>query len=73
MVALLSPLLDQVLLAGLVSFIGYRLYRAAVNPLRSIPGPFLARFSRLWYMAAIHKGDFEKQNIKLHREHGERY
>lgn len=72
MVVLLSPILDQLLLVSLLSFLGYRLFRAAVDPLRSIPGPFLARFSRLWYLGAVHKGDFEKQNIKLHRKHGEK-
>jgi hypothetical protein len=47
-----------------------RLLLAASGPLRSVPGPLLARFTRLWYLRAVSKGDFEKTNIELHRKHG---
>jgi len=41
-----------------------------LDPLRDIPGPICARFSRLWYLRAVSRGGFEKENIQLHREHG---
>ncbi|KAJ5151645.1 hypothetical protein N7492_009940 [Penicillium capsulatum] len=40
------------------------------DPLRRIPGPFLARFTRLWQFQEIYKGDFHKTNIALHKKYG---
>ncbi|KAH7303302.1 cytochrome P450 [Stachybotrys elegans] len=37
---------------------------------RKIPGPFLARYTRLWYMWQKYRNDFHWTNIKLHREKG---
>jgi hypothetical protein len=48
----------------------YYLLQYLLDPLRSVPGPFLARFSRLWYFLEISKGRFEETNIELHRQHG---
>ena len=42
----------------------------ALDPLRSIPGPFLARFTRFWYLYAIWKGDFELTDIEYHLHYG---
>lgn len=39
-------------------------------PLQTIPGPFLARFSRLWYLSKVWRGDFEKTNRRLHERYG---
>ena len=36
------------------------------STLRSVPGPFLARFTRLWYVLRVYKGNFKRENIKLH-------
>ncbi|PYI08031.1 cytochrome protein [Aspergillus sclerotiicarbonarius CBS 121057] len=49
-----------------------RLIRATLaNPsLLAIPGPFLARFTRLWYFSHVRKGHFEWDNIKLHARYG---
>ncbi|RAL02154.1 cytochrome P450 [Aspergillus ibericus CBS 121593] len=49
-----------------------RLIRTAlVNPyLLAIPGPFLARFTRLWYFSHVRKGHFEWDNINLHARYG---
>jgi len=60
----------QLCAAGITLALLYRVYRAAADPLRSIPGPLLARFTRVWYTIALSKGDFEKQNIQLHRKYG---
>jgi cytochrome P450 len=40
------------------------------DPLRHIPGPFTARFTRLWYLYAQVRGDLEKTNIALHQKYG---
>ena len=58
------------ILAGVLLLIAGRLFRAFTDPLRSVPGPFLARLTRLWYLKAVNKGDFELENVRLHREHG---
>lgn len=39
--------------------------------LRDIPGPFLARWTDLWYMWHIYQGRFEHKNLELHEKHGE--
>ncbi|KKA25196.1 Uncharacterized protein T310_0787 [Rasamsonia emersonii CBS 393.64] len=44
--------------------------RAVLSPLRNVPGPFLARFSRLWYLRQVLRGDWEKVDIELHRRYG---
>lgn len=41
------------------------------SPLRSVPGPFLARFTRFWYLQQVRAGNFEKVNIELHRKYGQ--
>ncbi|KAM0480168.1 hypothetical protein ACHAPX_003993 [Trichoderma viride] len=37
---------------------------------RHLPGPFWARFTRLWYFERVALGGFERENITLHRKHG---
>ena len=41
-----------------------------LSPLRSVPGPFFARFTRLWEFYAVHKYDFATYNIALHEIYG---
>jgi len=48
----------------------YYLFQHIFDPLRSIPGPFLARFTRFWYFLEIYKGSFEVTDIELHRRYG---
>ncbi|KAH6715260.1 cytochrome P450 oxidoreductase [Leptodontidium sp. MPI-SDFR-AT-0119] len=48
----------------------YYLTAALLSPLRSIPGPFWARFTRWWKFIEIYRGEFEKTNIELHRRYG---
>jgi len=56
------------LLSGLYSvFLFIQFVR---DPLRDIPGPFLARFTRFWYFIEIWKGSFERSDIELHRRYG---
>jgi hypothetical protein len=47
-----------------------RLSFVTTSPLRRVPGPFLARFTRFWYLKAVARGDFEKTNVELHKRYG---
>ncbi|KAJ4351661.1 uncharacterized protein N0V89_007004 [Didymosphaeria variabile] len=47
----------------------YVLVSAFLSPNRSIPGPFLARFTKLWYLFNIYKGTHEQDAIALHRKY----
>lgn len=40
------------------------------SPTRHLPGPFWARFTRLWYFKRVALGGFERENIALHRKYG---
>ncbi|KAK4500741.1 hypothetical protein PRZ48_008931 [Zasmidium cellare] len=46
------------------------IYNYLTSPLRAIPGPLFARFSRLWYLFNISSGHFEKSTASLHTRHG---
>lgn len=41
-----------------------------ISPLRSIPGPFAARFTHLYYLHSLSTGQFHTQNIILHAKYG---
>ncbi|ETI27659.1 hypothetical protein G647_00108 [Cladophialophora carrionii CBS 160.54] len=63
-----SPL---VLVGGLLSlWLVHQFVVLLGDPLRSVPGPFLARFTRLWYLRKVWRGDFEKTNLALHKRYG---
>ncbi|KAF4933384.1 Pisatin demethylase [Colletotrichum fructicola] len=40
------------------------------SPLRSVPGPSLARFTDFWYFHHLKQGGFEKINQQLHEQYG---
>lgn len=40
------------------------------SPSLLIPGPVLARFTNLWYLWQMKRGDFHHTNIRLHQENG---
>lgn len=40
------------------------------DPLRSIPGPFWARYTRLWYLRQTISGSSRQTLIELHEKHG---
>ena len=42
-----------------------------LDPLRDVPGPFLARFTKLWLLRQYVKGDFQETNVELHEKFGE--
>ncbi|KAI9148745.1 Pisatin demethylase [Paramyrothecium foliicola] len=55
---------------GSVVYLIVLLIRPLLSPLRSIPGPFLARFTDAWYSHKVHQGEFEKVNVALHKKYG---
>ncbi|KAK4185788.1 benzoate 4-monooxygenase cytochrome P450 [Podospora australis] len=65
--ALLTPQLALTLLLALFSLL---IYRRHFSPLRNIPGPFFASFTRLWHIHRILKGDQNLELIRLHEKHG---
>ncbi|KAL2815754.1 cytochrome P450 [Aspergillus granulosus] len=56
--------------AIIASFVVREVFRALIDPLRSVPGPSLARWTRLWEFFETRKGHFEKTNIELHQRYG---
>ncbi|KPM35295.1 hypothetical protein AK830_g11287 [Neonectria ditissima] len=62
-----------VLLVAAVFFIAHLLVsitRSIRSPLRTVGGPFLARFSDVWYFWTVRKGHFEVTNRQLHEKYG---
>lgn len=46
------------------------LYSAYATPLRDVPGPWLAKFTRLWLLQAIRSREYQKINLQLHQKYG---
>jgi hypothetical protein len=46
------------------------LYTRTLHPLASVPGPFWASVSRIWYMYRIYVGDMHTVQRKLHEQYG---
>ena len=46
------------------------LHRIFFSALRDVPGPFLARLTRLWYLIQVHHGHAEKVLKRLHATYG---
>jgi hypothetical protein len=65
-----SEYLIYAALALVAARLVYLLIQSYISPLRSVKGPFLARFTRLWYFSRVLHGSFEVENIQLHRKYG---
>ena len=68
-----NPLIRYILWAAgifLVAQVIVFLSKAITSPLRSVPGPFLARFGRLYYFFRVSRGRWEQENIALHKRYG---
>lgn len=57
-------------LSALFFVLLYNVFRPAVSPLRHLPGPFWARFTRFWLLSKVWDGRMHLLNIKLHQQHG---
>ncbi|GKT50770.1 pisatin demethylase [Colletotrichum spaethianum] len=55
-------------LAGLIC--AFYIVRPFLSPLRSVPGPFLARYTDAWFLWRLHRGHIEQDFLALHRKHG---
>jgi hypothetical protein len=55
---------------GVIVWTFYTAGKAYLDPLRDVDGPFIARFTRLWYLKKIFEGRFELVNIALHKKYG---
>ncbi|KAJ3463618.1 hypothetical protein MRS44_008404 [Fusarium solani] len=64
------PLLAMIAVGTLLVMTLQCLVSPFFSPLRHVPGPMAARFSRYWYMKRVSEGSFHKLNIQLHRQHG---
>ncbi len=47
-----------------------KLYRAYASPLKDVQGPWLARFTRLWYAKSAYSRQGHKINMDLHKKYG---
>lgn len=65
----LTTLASASLILGFLCLL-YVAISALVAPLRAIPGPFLARLTRFWYLQEIYRGHFERTDVDLHRKYG---
>jgi hypothetical protein len=75
--ALLATILRQnpvpILLGGcLIQFLYYFLVLPYLSPNRRLPGPFLARYTRLWKLVKVKGGSFHKVNQELHAKYGKK-
>lgn len=60
----------QVLILSAVAILTLILFVHLRDPLRSIPGPFFARWSPLWMVYHSRKGDMHRVMLDLHQKHG---
>ncbi|KAK3112405.1 hypothetical protein LTR53_011352 [Teratosphaeriaceae sp. CCFEE 6253] len=56
--------------AGLALAVIVYLYASVSDPLRDVPGPLLARFTRLWELQRVRGNHFEQVNWELHAKYG---
>jgi hypothetical protein len=51
-------------------FVLWVVYARTLHPLASVPGPFWASISRLWYVYRIYAGDMHDVQRRLHEQYG---
>lgn len=57
-------------LVSVVSLFAYLLYYGYLSPLSGVPGPFIARFTRLWLAYHGWKGDLHSVLSEVHEKYG---
>ncbi|CAK1366607.1 Pisatin demethylase [Cercospora beticola] len=62
--------LQLLLGAAILFYVARPLVVAVTDPLRRVPGPLAARFTKLWLVRQYVKGDFHRTNRQLHAEYG---
>ena len=69
----LPPVFDAILwvpLALLLWTLFSKLYQAYTSPLRDVKGPWLARFTRLWYAMSSYSRKSHEIHTDLHKKYG---
>ena len=51
-------------------YFAYSCLGAFISPLRDVPGPLLARFTRLWELWMVLQGDSQERLVQLHHRYG---
>lgn len=54
----------------LLRFLWAITYATFFSPLRNVPGPFLARYTDLWHLWRVWHGQFEQDDVALHKKYG---
>ncbi|KAF2479600.1 cytochrome P450 [Neohortaea acidophila] len=67
---MITSLLSTPVIAGLAIALLALILAPLFSPLRSIPGPFFARWSRGWMLYRLWLGRFDRDLLELHRKHG---
>lgn len=67
---LLALITRLVVLGSMISILAYISYYGFLSPLSGIPGPFIARFTRLWLAYHGWKGDFHVVLTEIHEKYG---
>ena len=55
---------------AILGLVAYGLLRVLSDPLRKVPGPWLARWTRLWEFQKVREGHMEQVNLDLHKQYG---
>lgn len=56
--------------AALLTWLFIFFFQQITSPLRSVPGPLVARLTNLWYYLGVKYESFEQENLELHRKYG---
>ncbi|CAK4033497.1 P450 monooxygenase [Lecanosticta acicola] len=64
-----AQLLAYAAVLAIAAKVIYTLYCQLASPLRDVPGPAAAPWTKLWYFRSIWRGDAHQENIGLHRRY----
>lgn len=56
--------------ALIVASAGYVVYQCFFSPIAAFPGPFAAKFTKIWRAYATYRGQWHREIIELHRRYG---
>lgn len=56
--------------ALIVAFAGYVVYQCFFSPMAAFPGPFAAKFTKIWRAYAAYRGQWHREIVELHRQYG---
>ncbi|KAI0177755.1 benzoate 4-monooxygenase cytochrome P450 [Pestalotiopsis sp. NC0098] len=67
-----APLSYSQVIASFIAaaFVASFIYRIFFSPIRHVPGPFPAKFTRLWHIYTILAGKQNLKLVELHKKHG---